>query len=295
MHQIEVFEALRQSPHAQLERRAELGDGLVAAVWNNRDDARHYQGPGHHTLSCYLDGGTGTHRRERPQCKGAPGKLCVLPAGHDSSWVINGAIRLAHLYFSQEQFALGCVALFDREPRALELREHTFLEDQDQARRFARLMQLNWDEPAERLLTSSLAHEMLAHALHHQITPRKVLDAKGGLAPTQRRRVLEYIEANLAAPLSLGELAKVCNLSEFHFARMFRLSLGIPPHRYVLARRLAMARRLLTVRDTPLGEVGLACGFASPSHFSSRFRQAMGDTPAAYRKALGFDLKPSER
>jgi AraC family transcriptional regulator len=101
-----------------------------------------------------------------------------------------------------------------------------------------------------------------------------------------RRRVLDYIEAHLAAPLSLGELAQLCNLSEFHFARMFRLSLGVPPHRYVLARRIGMARRLLRAREAPLGEIGLACGFASPSHFSSRFRQAMGDTPAAYRKAF---------
>lgn len=286
LHDIHVFEALRQSPHARLEQRADLGDGLVAAVWNNRNDARHYQGPGHHTLSCYLAGGTRTHRLERPDRNGAPGKLCVLPAGHDSAWVINGPIRMAHLYFSEEQFALGCIALFDREPRALALREQTFLDDPEQARRFARLITLDWHEPAERLLTSSLAHEMLGHALHSQITPRAVFEPKGGLAPTQRRRVLDYIEANLALPLSLGELAALCHLSEFHFARMFRLSVGVPPHRFVLARRLAMARRLLTDPRRPLGEIGLACGFASPSHFSTRFRQAMGATPAAYRAVL---------
>ncbi|MBA1290126.1 helix-turn-helix domain-containing protein [Pseudomonas japonica] len=287
LHEIEVFEALRQSPHARLEQRAGLGDGLVAAVWNNRNDARHYQGPGHHTLSCYLAGGTGTHRRERPQRNGAPGKLCVLPAGHDSAWVINGPIRLAHLYFSEEQLALGCIALFDREPRALALNERTFVDDAEQARRFARLVALDWNEPAERLLTSSLAHEMLGHALHTQIAPRKVFEFKGGLAPAQRRHVLEYIEANLAAPLSLGELAAVCCLSEFHFARMFRLSLGVPPHRFVLARRIAMAKRLLADRTRLLADISLACGFASSSHFSTRFSQAVGVAPAAYRAALG--------
>jgi AraC family transcriptional regulator len=288
LHDIHVFEALRQSPNARLEQQAPLGDGLVAAVWNNRNDARHYQGPRHHTLSCYLAGGRGTHRRGQPTLNGAPGKLCVLPAGHDSAWVINGPIRLAHVYFSDEQFALACIALFDREPRALELREQTFMDDPEQARRFARLIALDWAEPAERLLTSSLVHEMLGQALHSQVAPRKALGLKGGLAPAQRRRVLDYIEANLAAPLSLGELARVCHLSEYHFARMFHLSLGIPPHRYVLARRLATARRLLAERQQALGDIGLACGFASPSHFSSRFRQAMGDTPAAYRAALSL-------
>lgn len=285
-HALDVFEALRQSPHARLEQQAALGDGLAAAVWNNRNDARHYQAPAHHTLSCYMAGGTGTHRQGQPGLNGAPGKLCVLPAGHDSAWVINGPIRLAHLYFSEEQFALSCIALFDREPRGLALQEKTYVDDPEQACRFARLIGLNWHEPAERLLTSSLAHELLNQALLRQVAPKASPQVKGGLAPAQRRHVLDYIESHLAAPLSLGELAAVCHLSPFHFARMFRLSLGVPPHRYVLARRLSAARRLLADRQQPLGEIALACGFASPSHFSSRFRQAMGATPAAYRAAV---------
>ena len=68
---------------------------------------------------------------------------------------------------------------------------------------------------------------------------------------------------------------------------MFRESFGLPPHQYVLARRLAKARELLAGGDLPLGEVALMCGFASASHFSNRFRQAVGATPGAYRLALG--------
>jgi hypothetical protein len=94
--------------------------------------------------------------------------------------VINGEIRLAHVYFSQEQFALGCVTLLDREPRALQLHESTFLEDASQARRFHQLIALNWHEPAERLLTSSLAHEMLSHTLLSQVGARDGLRLKAG-------------------------------------------------------------------------------------------------------------------
>ena len=91
---------MHSSPHTRLHRSAELGDGLAAAVWSNRHDARDYQAPSHHTLSCYLAGGTGTFRCDSPHSKGAPDKLCVLPAGHQSAWVINGEIQLAHLYIS---------------------------------------------------------------------------------------------------------------------------------------------------------------------------------------------------
>ncbi|WP_095077722.1 helix-turn-helix domain-containing protein [Pseudomonas sp. Irchel s3h17] len=283
---LQVFQALNRSPNARLEHSAELGDGMAAALWSNHHDAQDYEAPGHHTLSCYIAGGTGTFRREQPGTKGGPGKLCVLPAEHQSAWVINGEIRLAHLYFSPEQFALGCITLLDREPRALQLQESTFLDDAQQAGRFRQLIALNWNEPGERLLTSSLAHELLSHTLLNQVGLRQGVRLKGGLAAHQRRQLVEYIDSQLAEPISLGQLAGMCALSEYHFARMFRESFGLPPHQYLLARRLAHARQLLRSTRQPLGEIALACGFASASHFTHRFRQAMHGTPGEYRQAF---------
>ena len=246
LESLHVFQSLNRSPHARLEACAELGDGLSAAVWSNHHDAQE----------------------------------------HQSAWVINGEIRLAHVYFSPEQFALGCVTLLDREPRELQLRETTFLEDARQARRFHQLISLNWLEPGERLLTSSLAHELLSHTLLNQVGVRDGLRLKGGLAAHQRRRLVEYIDHHVEDPISLGQLASMCALSEYHFARMFRQSFGVPPHQYLLARRLARAQTLLRNSSLPLGEVALRCGFSSASHFNQRFRQAMGATPGEYRQAL---------
>ncbi|WP_028943210.1 helix-turn-helix domain-containing protein [Pseudomonas vranovensis] len=286
LNQLHVFNAMHSSPHARLEHSAHLGDGLAAALWHNRDDARDYQAPSHHTLSCYIADGTGTFRRQRPADKGAPNKLCIMPAGHESNWVVNGPIRLAHLYISEEQFALGCIRLLDREPREMQLQEATFLDDPQQALRFRQLISLDWDEPGERLLASSLAHGIVDHAVLCQAGLRQGLRLKGGLAPHQRRQLIDYIESHLDQAITLGELAGRCNLSEYHFARMFRESFGLPPHQYVLARRLQLACRLLRLGDLPLGQVALQCGFASASHFSNRFRQALGATPGDYRAAF---------
>lgn len=281
----QVFQSLSSSPHARLLHGAELGDNLAAALWTNHHDARDYQGPSQHTLSCYLAGGTGTFRREKPGSKGAPDKLCILPAGHESSWVINGEICLAHLYVSPERFAASAVTLLDREPRELQLRESTFLDDPQLAGQFRQLVQLDWHEPGERLLGSSLAHEMTSHVLLTQVGLRQGLKVKGGLAPHLRRRLAAYIEQHLDQPLSLGELAQLAALSEYHFVRMFRTSFGLPPHRYVLQRRLLRARQLLQHSRLPLGEIALACGFASASHFSNRFRAAFGAAPGLLRAA----------
>lgn len=286
LDQLQVFRSMNASPHARLETSALLGEGMAAALWSNRHDARDYESPSHHTLSCYIADGTGTFRRGQPGRKGAPDKLCVMPAGCVSNWIVNGSIRLAHLYISEERFALGCVTLLDREPRELQLREADFLDDPRQAARFRQLIALNWNEPGERLLTSSLAHEILDHAILGQVGLREGLRLKGGLAPHQRRQLADYIEMHLEQSIGLDELAGLCNLSEYHFARMFRESFGLPPHQYLLARRLAKARELLAGGDLPLGEVALMCGFASASHFSNRFRQALGATPGAYRLAL---------
>lgn len=286
LESLQVFQSLNRSPNARLERSAELGDGLSAALWSNHHDAQDYEAPSHHTLSCYIGGGTGTFRRDRPGTKGGPDKLCILPADHQSAWVINGEIRLAHLYFSPQQFALGCVTLLDREPRELQLRESTFLEDEQQARRFHQLISLHWQEPAERLLTSSLAHEMLSYTLLNQVGLREGLRLKGGLAAHQRRHLVEFIDQHLDTPISLGQLAGLCALSEYHFARMFRESFGLPPHQYLLACRLSRARQLLRSTSLPLGEIALMCGFSSASHFTHRFRQAMGATPGEYRQAF---------
>ena len=283
---LQVFQSMSRSPNARLEHSAELGDGMAAALWTNHHDARDYQAPTHHTLSCYISGGTGTFRREQPGATGAPGKLCVLPADHQSAWVINGAIRLAHVYVSQEQFALGCVTLLDREPRELQLREITFFDDEQQTRRFHQLIQLNWSEPGEHLLTSSLASELLDHALLSQVGMRSGLQLKGGLAAYQRRQLVDMIEQQLAEPLNIGQLAAHCALSPYHFARMFRQSFGVPPHQYLLARRLARARDLLRNSAMGLGDIALACGFASASHFANRFKQTLGGTPGEYRAAF---------
>lgn len=286
LHQLHVFNALHSSPRARLESSAQLGEGLAVALWNNRDDTRDYQAPSHHTLSCYIADGTGTYRRQRPADKGAPGKLCIMPAGHESNWVIDGSIRLAHLYISDERFALGCLRLLDREPRQMQLHEAIFIDEPQQALRFRQLIDLGWDEPGERLLASSLAHAIVDHAVLGQVGLRQGLRLKGGLAPHQRRHLTDYIEAHLDQPLALADLAQRCNLSEYHFARMFRESFGLPPHQYLLARRLELACRLLRQGDLPLGQVALLCGFASASHFSNRFRQALGATPGAYRAAF---------
>src|SRR5258708_20005857 len=74
---------------------------------------------------------------------------------------------------------------------------------------------------------------------------------RGGLPAWQQKRVAEFIEEHLAEAISLAALAKLVDLSLYHFARAFTQSFGAPPHRYHMARRMDRARSLFPPPPPP--------------------------------------------
>ncbi|BEV73528.1 MULTISPECIES: helix-turn-helix domain-containing protein [unclassified Paludibacterium] len=279
-----VYEVLSHS-RADLEREGLLGDDLRAALWLREQlEDTHYDRPAHHTLSLYLEDGYDVHLYGRPEQRGGPGKLCLLPAEHESFWRINGRIRFIHFYFSQAQFGDLAIRMLDREPRTLSLSERIYVDDGRLATLGRQLATLTWQDNASRLEANAIGHEMLAHLLlNYSDQPRK-LRIRGGLAPSQRRRALDLIEARLDSDLSIGELANELALSEYHFARMFRVSVGEAPHRWIMRRRLARARKALARGDLPLSVVANQSGFTHASHLTRHFQQALGVTPGVYRQ-----------
>jgi AraC family transcriptional regulator len=111
--------------------------------------------------------------------------------------------------------------------------------------------------------------------------------ARGGLPPRTVRRIREHIDAHLEQNVGIESLARLADLSQYHFARAFKRSVGMPPHRYLLRRRIERARELLTDTNMTLAEIALMLGFSDQSHFARRFRESVGTTPSAYRWSLG--------
>jgi AraC family transcriptional regulator len=109
---------------------------------------------------------------------------------------------------------------------------------------------------------------------------------RGGLPPMRLRRVLEYIDDHIGSTIRLGTLAAIVHLSPNHFAVGFKASIGCPPHRYILRRRIAKAKELLADKRIPLAEIAYVLGFPSQAHFTTTFRKLAGSTPGAYRNRL---------
>lgn len=107
-------------------------------------------------------------------------------------------------------------------------------------------------------------------------------------APADKRRVLEavrYVQANFAGNCALATLAGVAGVSQFHFARLFKLITGQSPAQFVLYTRLAAAARQLLESATPVAQIAFETGFNDLSHFNASFKAAFSATPTAWRRA----------
>jgi AraC family transcriptional regulator len=105
----------------------------------------------------------------------------------------------------------------------------------------------------------------------------------GALPMSRLRRVTEYIQQNLDKDLPLAELAALISMSPFHFARLFKGSTGLPPHRFVIRQRIARARACLSTPDLSIAQISRSVGFRTPSHFTTVFRRVTGITPRRFR------------
>ncbi len=106
---------------------------------------------------------------------------------------------------------------------------------------------------------------------------------RGGLSPARTHRICEYINFNLDQNISLEALAEMAGLSTHHFARAFKQTVGMPPHGYVLQRRIEHAQQMLRNTDLPMSEIALSAGFSDQSHLARHFRRITGMSPSVAR------------
>lgn len=106
---------------------------------------------------------------------------------------------------------------------------------------------------------------------------------KGGMPRARLQRVLDYIAENSHRDIRLADLAETVDMSVFHFARLFRLEMGMTPYRYLVEQRLQQAKALLRNDTRPVAEIAIETGFTSPCHFSRAFRRYMGVSPTEWK------------
>jgi AraC-like DNA-binding protein len=130
-------------------------------------------------------------------------------------------------------------------------------------------------------LLIELAVELICRANPSSIE----LQPRGKLPTLSLKRVIDYINDQLSVSHSLETLAATAGFSSFHFARLFKTTVGLSPHQYLTRLRIHRSQLLLAHGSLPITSIATELGFDSSSHFAATFRQVTGWTPSSFRAA----------
>ncbi|HKB02968.1 MAG TPA: AraC family transcriptional regulator [Gemmataceae bacterium] len=222
-------------------------------------------------------------RRYRPP---RAGSIMLVPAGSPAEWRWSGRRDLLSIYLEPGLVARVAAEAFDLDPARLTVPPLDSLDLPHLRAAMAAVgAELTGGGPGGPLAAESLANILAVHLIRHIVAPRRVVRGRDGTLPRRRlRAVLEYIEEHLDAAPTLTEIAAVTGLNPYHFARQFRAATGLPPHQFVIARRVDRAKQLLQSKsDASIAEVAALVGFSDQSKLSRHFKRLVGVTPGQFR------------
>jgi AraC family transcriptional regulator len=214
----------------------------------------------------------------------AHGDADVIPAGLDGQWSDEAACTIFSVWIG-EAFAQRTVEQLSLNSADAQLRPQFQLRDpRFQYLAWALRAELEAAEASDPLYAESLCTAMIVRL----IGGAPALENKRRtLAPKTAARVIEFIEAHLDQRLTLGELAALAELSVPHFKVLFRETLGMPVHQYVVQRRVERARTLLLQGKLNASQIALDTGFAHQSHMAHWMGRLLGVTPRELVKSNG--------
>jgi AraC family transcriptional regulator len=282
-------ERLRAIPLAPVASSASLGwSGLRVEYYRGMADFEH-DNPGltHHKLVLYLrppalvSFRVGGVERDAPP----PGALLLIPAGTPTRPRFRGLRESVQVLLEPSLLDRVAAEALDLNPDRVVLppllgASHPFIEGTVRELH----AELIDGGRGGRLLAESLSNVLAVRLLRQLVAPGR--DDPGPRQVLPRRKlqaVLDYIEEHLEADLTLERLASVAHLSPYHFARLFKNGTGLPPHQFVVARRVERARELLRRPDRlPLADIAVQVGFSDQSHFTRHFKRLVGVTPRRF-------------
>ncbi len=224
-------------------------------------------------------------QRESPT---APGWISVHPANQTVLWRWKGPKDSLHIFLHPEAVERVAAETFGLNPGSILSRP---LDGPDCPELRGTMRAIGAELASGGLgvapLVESLANVLAVHLLRYLKSPRLSPVRRDGVLPRRKlHAVAEYIWENLDSQPTLEQMASLVHLSPHHFARQFKQTTGVPPHQYVIARRIERSQQLLQEREEiSLAEVALRTGFADQSHFNFHFKRMVGVTPRQFRRS----------
>jgi AraC family transcriptional regulator len=287
---LELIESFPGEPFAVSDQRRWVG--LEAIRYRYQPPNEAFQPPlTHHTLLLFLD----TPKEFEVQCDGVnrvvpppPGSIVVVPAGSPARWRWSSHSDSLHVFLEPGGVARVAAEAFELDPARASVPPRDGLDlPQLRAAMLAVNDELTAEVAGDRLAAESLANLLAVHLIRNASAPRPPDRRTDGPLPQAKlRAVVEYIEEHLDACLTVERMAAAAHLSAYHFARQFKAATGLPPHQYVIARRVERAKQLLQAgTNLSLVEIAASAGFSDQSQFCHHFKRVVGVTPRQFRRS----------
>jgi AraC family transcriptional regulator len=215
------------------------------------------------------------------------GDIDIIPEGTPSVWEL--ADRDKALVLSLAPKFLSRVAEESgMNPLRMEFRNRFQIRDpQIENIGWMLLAEMEHGYPCGRLYRESLGAALAAALVYrHSSLARPARMARGGFSGRTLKQVLAFIEENLATDISLSDIARVAGLSISHCKILFRQSVGVPVHQYVIRRRVERAAVLLRQDQLSISQIALEAGFAHQSHLAMHMRRHLGVSPKEFKNSL---------
>ncbi|MEW6131046.1 MAG: AraC family transcriptional regulator [Acidobacteriota bacterium] len=213
------------------------------------------------------------------------GDIDIIPANTPSLWEIKEKDTAFIMSLSPELIQTVAEE-FAIDPARLEIQNRFQLRDQ-QLENIGLVLKAEMESgyPCGQLYFDSLAVSVATRLLRYYSSMTLPQQKYNGRLPERKlRQVLAYIEDHLSADLSLRELAEIAGLSVSHFKNLFRESVGLTAHQYLIRRRVERAKTLLTDGKLSISQIAFETGFAHQSHLARHMRRLLGVSPKALRR-----------
>lgn len=244
-----------------------------------------------HSVAVHLSGCIDLHQRFEGHSVNAQmrrGNITINPAGTRKLFQHAGGGDFLVVHISPNLFMSVSRDLWEADDERGELIHRFTTTDSDLEFLVHKLWrEYQVDDVGSGIYAETLGAQLAIHLLRSYSTLAGVASADlatSKLQPAQLRAAMEYIEENLSVDLAISDVANAVLLSSSHFAHAFRNSAGVPPHQYVVQRRIARAKALLRDTKLPISSVAARAGFSTHAHFCVIFQRLTGLTPRAFRR-----------
>ena len=212
------------------------------------------------------------------------GDMAIIPANVNHWQRIDAEVSGA-IILTIEPDIISNIARETVNPDSVELLP-TFAKPDALIQGIALSLKANLDSGAyDKLYAESLFNAFSMHLLTNYCTRKFNPNSKesSGLAPFKLKQILDLIGDSFTEEVSTSQLANYLHMSQFHFTREFKKSVGVTPYHYIMQQRVKMAKRVLKQQDASIAEVAVECGFSNQSHLGRVFKQHTGTTPKRFR------------